>query len=66
MTDYDLPAEWASMSDEQRSEWLTRERCRRQAERQSLHAYNEVKRLEERWSRRMDARSETVSLDNWR
>ena len=66
MTDYDLPAEWESMSDEQRSEWLTRERCRRQAERQSLPAYSEIERLEERWSRRMDARSETVSLDNWR
>jgi len=29
--DYDLPAEWPAMTDGERSNWLTAERCRRQA-----------------------------------
>ena len=32
--DYDLPPDWAAMTDEERSRWLTQERCRRQAQRQ--------------------------------
>lgn len=29
--DYDLPPDWPAMTDQERSNWLTQERCRRQA-----------------------------------
>jgi phage pi2 protein 07 len=29
--DYDLPPDWDSMTDEEKSRWMTQERCRRQA-----------------------------------
>jgi len=31
--DYDLPPDWAAMTDQERSDWMTRERCRRLNER---------------------------------
>lgn len=31
--DYDHPPEWNSMSDEEKSRWMTQERCRRQNKR---------------------------------
>jgi len=29
--DYALPPDWSSMTDEERSRWMTQDRCRRQA-----------------------------------
>jgi len=29
--DYDLPPDWESMTDGEKSRWMTQERCRRQA-----------------------------------
>ena len=29
--DYDLPPDWESMTDEEKSRWMTQDRCRRQA-----------------------------------
>jgi phage pi2 protein 07 len=29
--DYGLPPDWGSMTDEEKSRWMTQERCRRQA-----------------------------------
>ena len=66
MTDYQLPAEWPSMSDLERSEWMTAERCRRQALRQSTAMARRVEKAQERHDRRVDARAETVNLDDYR
>ena len=27
--DYDLPPDWAAITDKEKSDWMTRERCRR-------------------------------------
>jgi len=27
--DYDLPPDWAAMTDKEKSDWMTQERCRR-------------------------------------
>jgi len=53
--DYDLPADWESMTDAERSAWLTQERCRRQSRRQ--HTATEEKRRhdETRLQRRREA-----------
>ena len=66
MTDYQLPPEWPSMSDLERSEWMTAERCRRQALRQSTAMARRVKKAQERHDRRADARAGTVNLDDYR
>ena len=34
-TDYEFPEAWGLMSAEQKAVWFLRERCRRQADRQS-------------------------------
>ena len=64
--DYDLPPEWSSMSDIERSERLTAERCRRQALRQSTAMARRLEKAQERHDRRADARAETVNLDDYR
>ena len=66
MTDYQLPPEWPSMSDLERSEWMTAERCRRQALRQSTAMARRLEKAQERHDRRADARPETVNLDDYR
>ena len=66
MTDYQLPPEWPSMSDVERSEWMTAERCRRQALRQSTAMARRLQKAQERYDRRADARAETVNLDDHR
>ena len=66
MTDYQLPPEWPSMSDVERSEWMTAERCRRQALRQSTAMARRLQKAQERYDRRADASAETVNLDDYR
>ncbi|UBF22743.1 hypothetical protein M1M38_gp050 [Halorubrum tailed virus 27] len=47
-TDYDFPPEWESFTDEEKSDWFTEERCRRQAMRQNTGFAKRVEQEEER------------------
>jgi len=63
MHDYNHPPEWPSMSDQERADWYTRERARRQAMRQRGTG-DRLSRAQERFDRRHAARPETVSLED--
>lgn len=68
MTDYDLPV-WfwdSDTTDEDRHIWMTQERCRRQAMRQQTAYRARMKRQAERTTRRMQARAETVNVEEYR
>lgn len=59
-TDYDFPAEWPSMSPQQKSDWFTQERARRQAMSQETVFASRAEKMKERMERRVEARNETV------
>ena len=67
-TDYQFPA-WFwdnDTSDQQRAIWMTQERCRRQAQRQSTPHLDATERDAERAERRLDAHPDTVDLSEHR
>lgn len=64
MHDYEFPPEWPSMSDSERSDWMTADRCRRQALRQSTAFAERQPRAQDRHDRRVGAAPSTVSLDD--
>jgi len=47
-TDYELPADWNALTDEEKSDWYTEERVRRQAMNQRTPFRDQVKAEEER------------------
>jgi hypothetical protein len=53
--DYILPPEWDDMTDEERSRWMTQERCRRQAMRQDTAYGRYLRNRHERMRRRFKA-----------
>lgn len=61
--DYDLPAEWHSMSADEKCQWMTQERCRRQALRQQTATSYRATHDMERLQRVLDARSETTEVE---
>ena len=61
--DYDLPPEWIVMSDEQKCQWMTQERCRRQALRQQTATSRRAIQGMERVQRILDARNETTEVE---
>lgn len=60
--DYDFPADWEAMTDEERNEWFHRERAKRQARNQSTNWSHKAKQTEERHNRRVKARNETTEI----
>ena len=60
--DYDLPDEWAAMTDEERSRWMTQERSRRQAKRQGSPAIKHRENAQERFDRRVGALPGTTEV----
>lgn len=58
--DYNFPAEWHSMSDTEKSNWMTQERARRQAIRQETTFSYRVEKMQERMERKTEARNEVV------
>ncbi len=60
--DYNFPPDWDAMSTQEKSDWMTRERCRRQAERQGFGSMEDEK-MKERLERRLDARPDTIDVD---
>lgn len=61
--DYNFPAEWHSMSDTEKSNWMTQERARRQAMRQDTSFSQKVNDEKERMERKTKARN-TVVIGN--
>jgi hypothetical protein len=61
--DYELPPEWNAMSDEEKSQWMTQERCRRQALRQQTPTSRRAVHKMERLQRVLDARNETTEVE---
>jgi hypothetical protein len=62
--DYDLPQDWATMSGEEKSKWLTQERCRRQAVRQGLED-KQLQKEKERVERKAEANPAFVKLEDY-
>lgn len=54
--DYNLPPDWEAMSDEEKSQWMTQERCRRQALSQETPTSKELEHTDERLVRTLTAR----------
>ena len=68
MTDYDLPV-WfwdPETTDEDRSDWMTQERCRRQAMRQQTAYRRRMEQSAERRARREAANPATVAVEEYR
>lgn len=62
--DYDLPADWQAMTDEQKCQWMTQERARRQSMNQKTATSKKIKKAEDRTERRVNARNEYVSVED--
>jgi len=66
--DYQLPT-WFwddDTTDEERHVWMTQDRCRRQAMRQDTPWARAVRKQLDRQQRRVEARSETVDVGDYR
>jgi len=61
--DYDLPNDWAAMTDEEKSRWMTQERCKRQAKRQGSPAIKHQEQAQARFDRRVEALPITESVE---
>ena len=67
-TDYDLPS-WfwdEDTTDADRSRWMTQDRCRRQARQQTMPSLEAVQRRVDRLERRIEARADTVDVEEYR
>lgn len=67
-TDYDLPS-WfwdEDTTDADRSRWMTQDRCRRQARRQTMLSLEAMQRRVDRLERRIEARADTVDVEEYR
>jgi hypothetical protein len=69
--DYNFPPDWSGRTDEEKHKWYLAERCRRQAERQRRAGAMPfldflMERSNARVERRLEARNETVSLEERR
>jgi len=54
--DYTLPPDWDAMTAEEKSRWMTQERCRRQAMRQQTPATDALEHTTTRLVRTLTAR----------
>jgi len=64
--DYDLPPDWAGMSDQEKYEWLLQERARRQALAQETPHARQAREDRRRYEQRAQARSGVVDLEDTR
>jgi hypothetical protein len=68
MTDYEFPV-WfwdAETTDEDRSNWMTKERCRRQAMQQQTAYRRRTEQAAKRQARREEANPATVAVEEYR
>lgn len=54
--DYELPPDWDAMTQKERSDWMVRERCRRQAKQQDTATEKKRKHRKKRINRVLEAR----------
>jgi len=54
--DYDLPAEWDTFSNAEKSRWMTQERARRQSRQQATATTARAEKEDERRNRRLEAK----------
>ena len=52
VTDYEFPADWEALSPEEKSDWFTQDRCRRQAMRQDTALAANIEEVRRRQDRR--------------
>jgi len=64
--DYDLPPDWAGMTSDEKNQWLTQERCRRQAQRQQTGYAKRMEEKAERNKRKRAASPAHVKLEECR
>lgn len=57
VTDYEFPPEWDGMTPEEKSDWMTQDRCRRQAMRQDTALEANVEEVRRRQERRFRFRN---------
>jgi hypothetical protein len=62
--DYDLPPDWNAMTDEEKSDWYSQDRARRQALSQTTTWARKAKDEMEREERKADARNSHVIGNN--
>jgi hypothetical protein len=66
-TDYNLPKQkWAAMSAEEKDQWFKLERAKRRAMTQQTGFGNRVEIAQKRIERRLEARPDTVNLEDYR
>ena len=53
-------------TDADRSRWMTQDRCRRQARRQTMPSLEAMQRRVDRLERRIEARADTVDVEEYR
>lgn len=61
--DYRHPQDWDSMTDAEKAKWYTQRRCQRQAMQQDTPGMVALRQRIKRLERRLEARSETESVD---
>lgn len=54
------------VTDQERSDWMTQDRCRRQALRQDTPWSRHMEKLRDREQRRLEARADTVDVTEYR
>jgi len=64
--DYDFPPDWDNFTEQEKSRWMTQERCRRQAMTQRTAYSRRMKKQRKRRERRQQARNETVDVEEYR
>lgn len=64
--DYDIPKDWNAMTDEEKSRWMTQERCRRLAGKVGTPVEQQRQNQKERIERRAEAQPGTVTLKDYR
>ena len=64
--DYNLPADWSSMTDEQKCRWMAQDRVLRQTLRQDTPTARHLHKLLERTHRKAEAQSGSVDLGSER
>lgn len=60
--DYDLPPDWAAMTDEEKSRWMTQDRARRQALSQQTPHREHARKTAEREARKRSAHPGTALI----
>lgn len=62
MSDYQHPPDWESYTDDEKSNWYLKERCRRQTLKQNTTTARILRKQYERLQRKVEAHPDTVEV----